>query len=225
MVELRLRADHHRVPHRVCRRSAARGRVIDRLGTRTRPHASAVAFYSVAAMLTSMASGLAASPASGSCWARANRRTGPAPRRPSPSGSRGVRAVGPWRCSTPARRSAGGCALSGFRASRRFGNWRPAFIVTGALGFLWLFAFRRMYYSPGVAPADHGRRAPDPRDRDERDSGSAVPASGCATTPSSAAADLGHRHRQGADRSGVVLHHRLVRDLPGRRAATRSRTA
>jgi ACS family hexuronate transporter-like MFS transporter len=28
------------------------------------------------------------------------------------------------------------------------GSWRPAFIVTGALGFLWLLLFRRLYYRP-----------------------------------------------------------------------------
>ena len=84
-----------------------------------------------------------ASWASASCSGSASRRTGPARRRPSPSGSRGATADGRSRCSTAARRSAArsrrssccGCITT-------FGSWRPAFIVTGVLGFLWLILFR-----------------------------------------------------------------------------------
>ena len=31
-------------------------------------------------------------------------------------------------------------------------GWRPAFAIPGVLGFLWLIAWRRLYYSPGVHP-------------------------------------------------------------------------
>jgi MFS transporter, ACS family, hexuronate transporter len=33
-----------------------------------------------------------------------------------------------------------------------FGNWRPAFVVTGILGFLWLVAWRLLYYPPETHP-------------------------------------------------------------------------
>ena len=44
------------------------------------------------------------------------------------------------------------------------GSWRPAFIVTGVLGFLWVWLFRATYRTPqaaaGVAPAANGVAAP-----------------------------------------------------------------
>jgi MFS transporter, ACS family, hexuronate transporter len=33
-----------------------------------------------------------------------------------------------------------------------FGSWRPAFIVTGALGFIWLLLFRKLYRRPEEHP-------------------------------------------------------------------------
>src|SRR4029079_8401948 len=33
-----------------------------------------------------------------------------------------------------------------------FGTWRPAFLLTGALGFLWLLMFRSTYYQPESHP-------------------------------------------------------------------------
>jgi hypothetical protein len=32
------------------------------------------------------------------------------------------------------------------------GGWRPAFLITGTLGFLWLIAWRRSYYPPELHP-------------------------------------------------------------------------
>jgi MFS transporter, ACS family, hexuronate transporter len=39
-------------------------------------------------------------------------------------------------------------------------GWRPAFVVPGLLGFVWLFVWRRMYYTP----AEHPRIAPRERE-------------------------------------------------------------
>src|SRR4029450_6321025 len=33
-----------------------------------------------------------------------------------------------------------------------FGGWRPAFVITGTLGFLWLIAWSSLYPPPGVHP-------------------------------------------------------------------------
>src|SRR5262245_27743000 len=33
-----------------------------------------------------------------------------------------------------------------------FGSWRPVFLLTGALGFIWLIAFRALYRSPENHP-------------------------------------------------------------------------
>ena len=41
-----------------------------------------------------------------------------------------------------------------------FGSWRPAFLITGTLGFLWLIAFRALYQRP----EDHPRLAPEERE-------------------------------------------------------------
>ena len=152
---------------------AIAGRVIDRLGTR-RGLSISVAFYSVAAMVTSMASGLA-----GFAGCRFLLGLGEAANWPG-----ATKAVSEW---FPRRESGWAVALfdSGssiggavapflvFAVTAAFGNWRPAFIVTGALGFLWLFAFRRMYYSPET----HPRITAEERQRvlSERDSGSADP--------------------------------------------------
>src|SRR4051812_12393294 len=35
---------------------------------------------------------------------------------------------------------------------RIFGTWRPVFILTGALGFIWLLLFRRLYHPPERHP-------------------------------------------------------------------------
>ena len=44
-------------------------------------------------------------------------------------------------------------AAAGARAAlTSFGTWRPAFIVTGALGLLWLLLFRWLYHPPETHP-------------------------------------------------------------------------
>ena len=80
------------------------GRLVDVLGTR-RGLGLAVAWYSVMAMLTSLASGLGSFCAFRFCWAPARRRTGPARPKPSPNGSQRRSVASPWRCSIAVRRS------------------------------------------------------------------------------------------------------------------------
>src|SRR4029453_14350868 len=41
-----------------------------------------------------------------------------------------------------------------------FGSWRPAFVITGCLGFLWLIVFRASYHRP----EDHPRLSPEERE-------------------------------------------------------------
>ena len=152
---------------------AIAGRIIDRLGTR-RGLSISVAFYSVAAMVTSMASGLA-----GFAGCRFLLGLGESANWPG-----ATKAVSEW---FPRRESGWAVALfdSGssiggavapflvFAVTAAFGNWRPAFIVTGALGFIWLFVFRRVYHSP----ESHPRISAEERQMvlKERDSGSADP--------------------------------------------------
>jgi len=85
---------------------SAMGRLLDRMGTQ-RGLLFTVSWYSVAAMLTSLAGGLRSSSASGSFWAWAKRRTGRARRRQLPSGFLNTNGAGPWHCTTAGRPSAG----------------------------------------------------------------------------------------------------------------------
>ena len=128
------------------------GRVIDRLGTR-KGLAFGVAWYSVAAMITSMASGLTSFMGArfllglgeAANWPGATKAVSEwFPRRESgwavalfDSGSSVGAAVAPW------------LVLSIYAA---FGSWRPAFIITGALGFVWLAVFLLLYRRPDDHP-------------------------------------------------------------------------
>ena len=53
-----------------------------------------------------------------------------------------------------------------------FGSWRPAFLITGALGFVWLVLWRRHYHPPDVHPrlGDEERR-PILADREQERAG------------------------------------------------------
>ena len=136
------------------------GRVIDRLGTRTGLSLS-VLWYSVAAMATSLATGLR-----------------------SFAGFRlalGLGEAGNWPGATKAvaewfpRRETGwavalfdsGSSIGGALAPfivlsiyHAFGSWRPAFVLTGMLGFVWLIAFRALYRRP----EDHPRLSAEERE-------------------------------------------------------------
>jgi ACS family hexuronate transporter-like MFS transporter len=128
------------------------GRLIDVLGTR-RGLGIAVAWYSGIAMLTSLASGLGSF-----CTFRFLLGAGEAANWPG-----ATKAVSEW---FPAKERGiavalfdSGSAIGGAVAPalvvwlfHAFGSWRPAFLITGALGFLWLVAWMAVYHPPEVHP-------------------------------------------------------------------------
>jgi ACS family hexuronate transporter-like MFS transporter len=128
------------------------GGALDRLGTRA-GLTIGVAWYSIAAMLTSAATGFWSF-----CGFRFLLGAGEAANWPG-----ATKAVSEW---FPRRESGWAVALFDSGSSiggavapflvlalyRVFGTWRPAFIVTGALGFVWLFVFRRVYRLPEEHP-------------------------------------------------------------------------
>ncbi|BCS32009.1 hypothetical protein TBR22_A12130 [Luteitalea sp. TBR-22] len=154
------------------------GRVIDRLGTRT-GLALGVAWYSVAAMATSLATGLGSFMA-----ARFALGLGEAGNWPG-----ATKAVSEW---FPRRESGWAVALFDSGSSvgaalapfivlslyASFGSWRPAFLVTGALGFLWLAIFLTVYRSP----AEHPRITDEEREmlRQDQETDAAEHATGAA---------------------------------------------
>ncbi len=128
------------------------GRLVDRLGTRN-GLSLAVAFYSVAAILTSRANGLL-----GFCGFRFLLGAGEAANWPA-----ATKAVSEW---FPRRERGWAVALFDSGSSvgaavapalvlfllARFGAWRPAFVLVGLLGFLWLALWRRNYHPPEQHP-------------------------------------------------------------------------
>jgi MFS transporter, ACS family, hexuronate transporter len=130
----------------------ASGRLLDWIGTR-KGLSLTVAFYSLAAMLTSLATGLKSF-----CGFRFLLGAGESANWPG-----ATKAVSEW---FPRRESGWAVALFDSGSSiggaiapfivlgvyKYFGSWQPAFIVTGALGFLWLLLFRWLYYRPEDHP-------------------------------------------------------------------------
>ena len=128
------------------------GRLVDLLGTR-RGLSLTVTWYSVMAMLTSLASGL---------WSFCSFRfllgAGEAANWPG-----ATKAVSEW---FPAQERGiavalfdSGSAIGGAVAPSLvvwlyhvFGTWRPAFLITGTLGFLWLLAWQLTYHRPEEHP-------------------------------------------------------------------------
>ena len=135
------------------------GRVVDRLGTR-RGLSLAVAWYSVAAMATSLAVGIksfagfrfALGLGEAANWPGATKAVSEwFPRRESgwavalfDSGSSIGAALAPWMVLT---------------IYDAFGSWRPAFLITGMLGLLWIALFLRLYRRP----EDHPRLSAEER--------------------------------------------------------------
>src|SRR5262245_8146938 len=130
----------------------ASGRLLDRIGTR-RGLSLTVSFYSIAAMLTSLATGLRSF-----AFFRFLLGAGESANWPG-----ATKAVSEW---FPKRESGWAVALfdSGssiggaiapflvFWVFHHFRSLRPAFIVTGALGFTWLLLFRKLYRIPEEHP-------------------------------------------------------------------------
>jgi ACS family hexuronate transporter-like MFS transporter len=127
------------------------GRLLDRIGTRQGLSIS-VLFYSAAAMLTSLATGLRSF-----CTFRFLLGLGEAGNWPGaakvvaewfPASERG------WAVALYDSGSAAGAAIAPalvFWAYHSFGSWRPVFLVTGSLGLLWLILFRLTYRAGPLA--------------------------------------------------------------------------
>lgn len=145
------------------------GQVLDRVGTR-KGLSLGVAFYSLAAMLTSLASGLRSF-----CFFRFLLGAGESANWPG-----ATKGVSEW---FPRRESGWAVALFDSGSSiggalaplivlwiyHTFGSWRPAFIITGSLGFCWLLLFRWFYHPPETHPRlSEDERALIMQDRAER---------------------------------------------------------
>jgi ACS family hexuronate transporter-like MFS transporter len=132
------------------------GRLLDRFGTRLGLTVS-VAFYSAVQMLTTTVKGLGSF-----CGFRFLLACGEAANNPG-----STKAVSEWfppkeRAWAVALFDSGssiGAAVAPFLVLyvyRKFGDWRPVFLVTGSLGILWLLAWRMFYHKP----EDHPRISP-----------------------------------------------------------------
>jgi ACS family hexuronate transporter-like MFS transporter len=128
------------------------GRVVDRLGTR-RGLLLTVSWYSTAAALTSLATGLKSF-----AFFRFLLGSGEAANWPGatkavsewfPKSERG------WAVALFDSGSAVGGAVAPFLVLfiySRFGSWRPAFLLTSLLGFGWLLVWRAFYHPPESHP-------------------------------------------------------------------------
>ncbi len=128
------------------------GRLIDRIGTR-KGLTITVIWYSLASILTSMAVGLRSF-----AFFRFLLGAGESANWPA-----ATKAVSEW---FPKRERGWAVALFDSGSSiggaiapllviglyKYFGGWRPAFIITGTLGFVWLIAWRLLYYPPELHP-------------------------------------------------------------------------
>lgn len=154
------------------------GRFMDRVGTRLGLTIT-VTWYSIVAMLTSLASGLRSFAVFRFLLGMGESANWPA----------ATKAVSEW---FPKRERGWAVALFDSGSSigaaiapslviwlyHSFGDWRPAFLITGTLGFLWLIVWRMMYHRP----EEHPRISEEElklilADRDIPDSVDAAPAS------------------------------------------------
>lgn len=154
------------------------GRLIDRTGTR-KGLTVTVIWYSIASMLTSLAVGLRSfaffrfllGAGESANWPAATKAVSEwFPRR-----ERG------WAVALFDSGSSIGGAIAGplvVLLYKYFGGWRPAFIIIGALGFLWLIAWRYLYHPPETHPRISERERAmilkDKRDEEEEESAEAV---------------------------------------------------
>lgn len=138
----------------------ASGRFLDRVGTRAGLTVS-VAFYSVVAMLTAGATGLRS-------FAGFRFLLGLGESANWPGATKAVaewfpRRESGWAVALFDSGSSIGGALAPFivfAVYKATGSWRPAFIVTGALGLLWIPVFRWLYRRP----EEHARLSARERD-------------------------------------------------------------
>jgi ACS family hexuronate transporter-like MFS transporter len=144
------------------------GRWLDRVGTR-RGLTLAVIWYSVAAMLTSLATGLRS-------FAGFRFLLGAGESANWPAATKAVAEWFPkrergWAVALFDSGSSIGGAIAPFLVYglyRQFGGWQPAFIIIGTLGFLWLLAWRWLYHPLATHPrVSEAERAMILADQDE----------------------------------------------------------
>jgi len=161
---------------------AVSGRLLDRFGTRN-GLSLAVLWYSVVAMLTSLATGLRSFVAFRFLLGAGEAANWPA----------ATKAVSEW---FPRRERGFAVALFDSGSSvgaaiavvlvpflySYWGSWRPAFLLTGSLGFFWLILWRWSYHPPEA----HPRLDPDEREQilaDRKAEGAAGPVPVTGTVP------------------------------------------
>ena len=128
------------------------GRLIDRIGTR-KGLTITVIWYSIAAMLTSLAGGLRS-------FAFFRFLLGAGESANWPAATKAVAEWFPkkergWAVALFDSGSSIGGAIAPILVIglyKYFGGWRPAFIITGTLGFLWLGVWRMLYHPPESHP-------------------------------------------------------------------------
>jgi ACS family hexuronate transporter-like MFS transporter len=128
------------------------GRLIDRIGTR-KGLTITVIWYSIAAMLTSLAGGLRS-------FAFFRFLLGAGESANWPAATKAVAEWFPkkergWAVALFDSGSSIGGAIAPLLVIglyKYFGGWRPAFIIIGTLGFLWLGVWRMLYHPPDSHP-------------------------------------------------------------------------
>jgi len=128
------------------------GRLIDRIGTR-KGLTITVIWYSIAAMLTSFAGGLRS-------FAFFRFLLGAGESANWPAATKAVAEWFPkkergWAVALFDSGSSIGGAIAPLLVLglyKYFGGWRPAFVITGTLGFLWLGVWRVLYHPPESHP-------------------------------------------------------------------------